>query len=240
MVKLLTFNSDTDIYYHLVPTFNEDVWTVYYLDDNYKSHYCGTLEAKINPFDFNFIHNKQSSLTCNHYIGANNIKHLMGSKTGFFTVEDGDKLSASAYYTFVSYPSSVFEDTMAFQKQFELWKSGPPAFLDEHEMSVKLGHMKEELEEAYTAYTNKDLAGFADALVDLIYVVSGCMNLMNLPSDQLWNDVHRRNMCKVRATKETIGKRGSTFDVVKPADFVSPRTEDIIEISSEEYAKLNA
>ena len=44
----------------------------------------------------------------------------MGSKTGFFTVEDGDKLSASAYYTFVSYPSSVFEDTMAFQKQFGL------------------------------------------------------------------------------------------------------------------------
>ena len=73
---------------------------------------------------------------------------------------------------------------------------------------------------------------FFDALIDLIYVASGTLNLCNAPSEILWKDVQIKNMQKVRATKDTVGKRGSTFDVVKPEGFIGPVPEKIIEFFS--------
>jgi predicted HAD superfamily Cof-like phosphohydrolase len=46
--------------------------------------------------------------------------------------------------------------------------------------------------------------------------------------DELWADVQRANMSKERATKATDSKRGSTFDVIKPAGWVGPQTDAII------------
>ena len=46
--------------------------------------------------------------------------------------------------------------------------------------------------------------------------------------DELWDDVQRANMSKERATKASDSKRGSTFDVIKPAGWVGPRTDEII------------
>jgi predicted HAD superfamily Cof-like phosphohydrolase len=46
--------------------------------------------------------------------------------------------------------------------------------------------------------------------------------------DELWDDVQRANMSKERALKASDSKRGSTFDVIKPAGWVSPRTDEII------------
>lgn len=45
---------------------------------------------------------------------------------------------------------------------------------------------------------------------------------------ELWNDVQRANMSKERAKKASDSKRGSTWDVVKPAGWVGPQTAAII------------
>lgn len=45
---------------------------------------------------------------------------------------------------------------------------------------------------------------------------------------ELWADVQRANMSKERVTKASDSKRGSTWDVVKPAGWIAPRTEEIV------------
>lgn len=46
--------------------------------------------------------------------------------------------------------------------------------------------------------------------------------------NELWVDVQRANMSKERALRQADSKRGSTYDVIKPAGWISPRTEEII------------
>lgn len=46
--------------------------------------------------------------------------------------------------------------------------------------------------------------------------------------DELWEDVQRANMSKERALRAGDSKRGSTWDVIKPQGWVSPRTAEII------------
>lgn len=149
---------------------------------------------------------------------------------GKFSKVDINKLNPNDYYMLMNtWETNVFNDTLAFQKKFALWeKKLAPDFLDEDKMKVKLNHMQEELQETLAAYKNKNIYDFCDGILDLIYVASGTLNLMNAPAQALWTDIHLRNMEKVRATKDTMGKRGSTFDVVKPKGWVGPRTEDII------------
>lgn len=45
---------------------------------------------------------------------------------------------------------------------------------------------------------------------------------------ELWADVQRANMSKERAVRASDSKRGSTYDVIKPAGWVPPQTEAII------------
>lgn len=145
------------------------------------------------------------------------------------TVDIDNDLTVSEYVDFLSgRKADVFADTMDFQKQYGLWDSGIRGFLESDKMKVKIGHMEEELNELKKAYENGDLLEFCDGVLDLIYVAAGCLNLMNMPVTELWNDIHLRNMNKVRATTGNTGKRGSTFDVIKPEGWAGPRTSDII------------
>ena len=81
------------------------------------------------------------------------------------------------------------------------------------------------LVEVYMRADVQDLALQADALVDLVYVALGTGVMMGLPWQQLWDDVHRANMGKVRG----VGKRGHAVDLVKPEGWVGPRTAEILE-----------
>lgn len=149
---------------------------------------------------------------------------------GIFSKIDIDSLDKEEYKRLLSSKTAtIFEDTMAFQQKYGLLDPNIYGFLTEEKMKVKLGHLQEELDEIYTAYQNKDLAQCCDGLLDLIYVASGTLNLMNVPATELWNDIQIRNMQKIRATSDNMGKRGSTFDVIKPKGWKSPRTEDILD-----------
>lgn len=108
--------------------------------------------------------------------------------------------------------------------------AGPTgAEADEHLMEFRTKFMQEELDEFKKGYDEGDIAQMADALVDLAYVVFGTAHLLGLPWDDLWNDVQRANMTKERAAADgSNSKRGSSFDVVKPAGWVGPRTADIL------------
>lgn len=150
--------------------------------------------------------------------------------TGYFEYINDEDLDAQEYHSLMNtWSTNIFDDTMAFQQKYGLWRKDQFGILPEEEMKVKIGHLYEELAEIDKAHKEGNIYEISDGLIDLIYVASGLLNLMNMPAQALWNDVQARNMQKIRATKDNVGKRGSTFDVIKPEGWLPPRIKDIID-----------
>lgn len=150
--------------------------------------------------------------------------------TGYFEYINDEDLDAQEYHSLMNtWSTNIFDDTMAFQQKYGLWRKDQFGILPEEEMKVKIGHLYEELAEIDKVHKEGNIYEISDGLIDLIYVASGLLNLMNMPAQALWNDVQARNMQKIRATKDNVGKRGSTFDVIKPEGWLPPRTKDIID-----------
>lgn len=122
---------------------------------------------------------------------------------------------------------SEYDDVGAFNKKFGLPYYGDgsePHFLDQETQMYRIRHMIEELQEYQDACGENDLAGAADALVDLVYVAMGTAHFMGIPFNECWDEVQRANMSKVRAesASDDRSKRKNAWDVVKPANFVPP------------------
>lgn len=150
--------------------------------------------------------------------------------TGYFEYINDEDLNVQEYQSLMNtWSTNIFDDTMAFQQKYGLWRKDQFGILSEEEMKVKIGHLYEELAEIDKAHKEGNIYEISDGLIDLIYVASGLLNLMNMPAQALWNDVQARNMQKIRATKDNVGKRGSTFDVIKPEGWLPPRTKDIVD-----------
>lgn len=118
-----------------------------------------------------------------------------------------------------------FDDVKAFHEKFLPDAiSTKPRLLDRRVANDRVQFLDEELAEFIDAMHDDDIAGQADALVDLVYVALGTAVMMGLPWQQLWDDVQRANMTKVRGPT----KRGAVFDVKKPAGWVGPQTHTVL------------
>jgi predicted HAD superfamily Cof-like phosphohydrolase len=123
--------------------------------------------------------------------------------------------------------NSYFADVGIFHKRFGLptYADGrKPQLLDHDTLRYRTNFMQEELDEFVKATADKSLADAADALADLVYVALGTAHLMGVPFEEIWTEVQRANMTKVRAVSadDPLSKRKHHLDVVKPADFVPP------------------
>ena len=87
--------------------------------------------------------------------------------------------------------------------------------------------MAEELDEFRQAYTANDLAGAADALVDLCVFLKGTAVMMGLPWDLLWDDVMICNMSKERGTAPNRPEHKQ--DLIKPDGWQGPQTQAILD-----------
>lgn len=157
-------------------------------------------------------------------------------------LKKADLSSEDLYYVFNRSSSmpTVFDDTDAFQRFYGLKpeEDAPAAFIDDDKMQMKISHIQEEFDELKRAYAAGDLAEAADAIIDLIYVASGLMNLLNLPANALWRDVQNSNMIgkeRVKSLDEAT-KRGTTFDVRKTKDWIGPRGKEIIDEYNKRFA----
>ncbi|QGH72159.1 MAG: NTP-PPase [Caudovirales sp. ctOwN3] len=127
-------------------------------------------------------------------------------------------------------PLSNYEDVCAFHEKFGLMPKGTiPKSLDSNTAKFRILFLEEELNEFKQAVAENDLEGMADALIDLVYVAMGTSVLMQLPWQQLWDEVQRANMTKVRADDETQSKRGSSLDVIKPAGWKAPDIKGVLD-----------
>lgn len=117
---------------------------------------------------------------------------------------------------------SDHQDVKDFHLHFKLPVGFRPELLRPDIADFRLRFLQEEINEFATACRDADLAGAADALIDLAYVVHGTAVMMGLPWDRLWDEVHRANMRKVNVISAADSKRNSAFDVKKPPGWVGP------------------
>lgn len=118
----------------------------------------------------------------------------------------------------------MFKDVRDFHQKFGLLCHDTPWHLSRRKLSERIEFLSEELNEFIEACKTQDLAEQADALVDLVYVALGTAVMLGLPWDELWADVQRANMAKVRG----VGKRGHAVDCVKPLGWRPPMTNHIL------------
>lgn len=119
-------------------------------------------------------------------------------------------------------PVSNFKDVRSFYRKFKLPVPANPVLPDLDTAEFRIGRLCEELQEFTEAVEANDLAGCADALVDLVYIAMGTAVSMGLPWEEIWAEVHRANMMKVRATHPEDSRLGSDQDVVKPEGWREP------------------
>lgn len=95
-------------------------------------------------------------------------------------------------------------------------------FIDPEKMRHNLLCLNEEVMECVEAYYDSDQAGVVDAIIDLMYFAYGFLWQMGVPTDRVWEAVHKANMTKVRGKT----KRGVDYDAAKPDIWADPK--DII------------
>ena len=122
----------------------------------------------------------------------------------------------------------LFQMVAEFHQKFGLEPTNQPDFPVEEIWKLKNVHMQEELDEIRASAINGNLEEYFDGLIDLVYVALGAAYLAGLPFDQGFLRVHQANMTKIRALRQEDSKRGSTYDIVKPAGFVAPTLTDLI------------
>lgn len=126
--------------------------------------------------------------------------------------------------------STNFSDVGDFHRKFALNVSGdgphdvPPDLLE-----FRRRFLHEELEEFEEGMAEGDDTKMADALIDLVYIAMGTAHLAGYPWEELWNDVQRANMAKVRSfSVEATSDRGGKWDVIKPKGWQPPHTAEIL------------
>lgn len=118
-------------------------------------------------------------------------------------------------------------DIKVFNEKFGLMthEGSTPVHITKRKLIERIEFMHEELGEFMKAAATQDMAGMADALIDLVYVAKGTAIMMNLPWDMLWSTVQRANMDKVRGAT----KRGHAVDVMKPEGWVPPHIDEVLD-----------
>jgi NTP pyrophosphatase (non-canonical NTP hydrolase) len=116
-------------------------------------------------------------------------------------------------------------DVLAFAAKFGLIHHVTPGHLTKRKLDERVRFLQEELDELRAACERQDLAAQADALVDLVYVAKGTALMLGLPWNDLWREVQRSNMAKVRReTRHGDHKVG----VMKPENWQPPQLADVL------------
>lgn len=116
------------------------------------------------------------------------------------------------------------EDVRSFHQKFDILNNDIPTMITKRKLQERIECMQEELDEFKKAVAEQDFPEQADALIDLVYFAKGTAVMMGLPWADLWDDVQRANMAKVRG----VGKRGHAVDMVKPEGWKKPDGETIL------------
>lgn len=120
------------------------------------------------------------------------------------------------------------QDVRDFNEKFKLPMYDTPGHLTSRKLQERICFIEEELKEFKEAVAIQDLAGQADALIDLAYVVKGTAIMLGLPWEDLWLDVQRANMGK--ELRSSNGDNDYKLGVFKPPGWKGPSTDDVLKL----------
>lgn len=129
-----------------------------------------------------------------------------------------------------------FYDVGVFRLKFGLGRTTlgpislakPPKPLESGLSSFRIDLMEEELQEYIVASANKDFPGMADALIDLVYVAMGTAHEHSFQWQELWDEVQRANITKMKAPNADASKRHWGGDIIKPEHWVGPDIKGVL------------
>lgn len=119
-------------------------------------------------------------------------------------------------------------DVHAFHERFDVPCPMSPTWPSNDLINFRMEFIDEEVNEINRALNEKDMEGFLDGLVDLVYVTLGAALTFGLDFDEAWARVQRANMEKV-AVKNTAQEGRHKTDVVKPEGWKPPRFKDLVD-----------
>lgn len=128
----------------------------------------------------------------------------------------------------------IYQDVSDFHRACGVPVCQIPAFPSETRMGLRKSLIRDEYREFLLALEARDLAECADALVDMIYVITGTMIEFGIPPEA-WDEVHRSNMAKVdpstgRAVMRPDGK------VLKPEGWQPPDIPGVLQRAHDLFA----
>lgn len=118
--------------------------------------------------------------------------------------------------------TDVFKDIRKFHFKFQISKNGKPGKLFGKNLELRKKLLEEELEEYLIALRQENLEDQIDALIDIMYVCVGTLEVMGVKPEKHWKEVHKANMRKKIATTEFLSKRGIIGDLYKPEGWIPP------------------
>jgi predicted HAD superfamily Cof-like phosphohydrolase len=93
--------------------------------------------------------------------------------------------------------------------------------------------IREEYDELVRAYFEKDIVQIADACADLKWVIEGMEQTLQLPQQEIWNEVARSNLAKIDKETGKVLKR-EDGKVLKPENWTAPDIKSILDKNKEQ------
>ena len=89
-------------------------------------------------------------------------------------------------------------------------------------LKFRLDFIKEELDETFDAYFNRNDVEVLDGLIDILVVTLGTLDVFKCDTPKAWENIHKSNMSKTPGVNLTRPNNFSLPDMVKGKDFKKP------------------
>lgn len=123
-----------------------------------------------------------------------------------------------------------FEQVRQFSRSFDVSARDAPAAdgfgVPDAELVLRRRLLDEEVGELADAITAGNLTAVADALADIVYVACGTADLLGIPFDAVFAEVHRANMSKLGADGRPVLRADGK--VLKGPGYVPPDVAGVL------------
>lgn len=113
------------------------------------------------------------------------------------------------------------DDVLVFMEACDQVETG---FGKQSELYMEL--ITEEFQELVEAFLAKDMVEIADACADLKWVIEGLEHTLNIPQQEVWDEVARSNLQKIGHDGKVLKREDGK--VMKPEGWTAPDIKSIV------------
>lgn len=133
----------------------------------------------------------------------------------------------------IAFDKSRFEDNDQTFLESKLPRKHSPSFLCEEDYNNAITLMGLNLNKFIHHHFYGNIDGCTQSMVGLVSLCYSIANIMGINWStwrEMWDDVQRANMSKVRVTDASQSKRKTSLDVIKPPGWVGPDGGKILDL----------